>query len=246
MSRDLFPREVLREPGFSVLGYHVLMPGHLPRHRDVEQCFCVTAIFNADEHRSSDLALRSQAGLLDEVEGAPLAVDHARQVFRPRRGNSDRRAILAFAVLALPGFAIDYDVWMIAAFDVEPLYFVKIQGRRFVRRRLEGLLAPALGISGHDHRLEHAFLRRGDAHADFYMTASAVRVVVLAEAGILPDRFISDLSSLDGPPPARFEPLGEFTLLLAAREERDGIDQTRFIRAEPTFTSANQACQSQQ
>src|SRR5215831_14790209 len=32
----------------SVLRYDVLMPGLLPRHRDVEQCFCVTAIFDVD------------------------------------------------------------------------------------------------------------------------------------------------------------------------------------------------------
>src|SRR5262245_6882166 len=198
------------------------------------------------EHPSSELALRPQTALLDEVDGAPLALDHARQVFRARRGNSDHRAILAFPVFTLPGFAIDYDAGTIAVFDVDPLYFVKIQGRRFVRRRLEAFLAPSSGISGHDHRLEYAFLRRGDAHADFDMTAAPVRVVFLAEAGILPDRFISDLPSLDSPPPARFESLGEITLLLAARDERNGIDQTRFIRAEATFTSANQACQSQQ
>jgi hypothetical protein len=35
MSRDLFPREVAPEPGLAIL----------LRHRDVEQCFCVTAIF---------------------------------------------------------------------------------------------------------------------------------------------------------------------------------------------------------
>jgi hypothetical protein len=73
-----------------------------------------------------------------------------------------------------------------------------------------------------------------------------VRVVFLAEAGILSDRFVSDLASLDSPPPARLESLGEFTLLLAAGDERDGIDQTGFIRAEATLTSANQACQSQE
>ena len=33
MWRNLFPREVLREPGFSAATI-------LPRHRDVEQCFC--------------------------------------------------------------------------------------------------------------------------------------------------------------------------------------------------------------
>jgi hypothetical protein len=38
MSRDLFPREVAPEPGLAIL----------LRHRDVEQCFCVTAIFVAD------------------------------------------------------------------------------------------------------------------------------------------------------------------------------------------------------
>jgi hypothetical protein len=61
----------------------------------------------------------------------------------------------------------------------------------------------------------------------------------------LPDRFISDLSALDSPPPARLESLREITLLLAADDEGDGIEQTRFVRGEATFTSANQARESQ-
>src|SRR5262249_61442523 len=71
-------------------------------------------------------ALRSRTGLLDEVDGAPLALKDARQVVRSRRGDCNCCLVLAFAVLALPALPFDHDAGVIAVFDVEPLDSVKV------------------------------------------------------------------------------------------------------------------------
>src|SRR5262249_29459631 len=71
-------------------------------------------------------ALRSRTGLLDEVDGAALALKDARQVVRARRGDCNVRIVRAFAVHALPALPLDHDAGVIAGFDVEPLDFVEV------------------------------------------------------------------------------------------------------------------------
>src|SRR5260370_26455763 len=100
-----------------------------------------------------------------------------------------------------------------AFFELEALDFIEIQRGRFLRRRVEALLACAFGIGGHNHCLEDAFLWRGDAHVDFYMTAFTMRIVFFAETGILADGFIFGLFPFNGSPPAPPQPLLFTTLL---------------------------------
>src|SRR5262249_4027358 len=106
--------------------------------------------------------------------------------------------------------------------------------------------ARTLGIGGHRHRLEHAFLRRRDAHADFDMTAVAMGVVCLAEARIFADRVITNFSAVNGAPPTGLRTVGLGAFLLPARDEGDSVEQTRFVRAEATLASGKQARQCQQ
>src|SRR5262249_9851679 len=121
--------------------------------------------------------------------------------------------------------------WAIAFFDADALHFIEVERGCFVRRRVEALLACAFGIGGHDHRLENAFLRRGDVHVDFDMTTFTMGIVCVAKAGILADGFILDLLPFNGPSPARLEPLLLRTFLLAAGDESNGIQQARWLCA---------------
>jgi len=71
-------------------------------------------------------------------------------------------------------------------------------------------------------------------------------VVCVAEARIFADRFIANLSAVDGAPPTCLKPLGLRTFLLAAHDICDSVEQTCFIRGGATFASEKQGCQSQQ
>src|SRR5262249_45907902 len=78
--------------------------------------------------RRSRLAGHSRAGLLDEVDGVPLALDRARQGFLSGCRNSDLDDILTCALLAHPARAFDHHIGRIAVFDIEPANLVEIQG----------------------------------------------------------------------------------------------------------------------
>src|SRR5262249_56082002 len=106
------------------------------------------------------------------------------------------------------------------------------------------LFSIALGILGGHDRLEHAFRRRGDSHADPHVAAVAMRIIGLAEVGVWPDRLVLDLSALDGPPPAAFESLRDRIFLLAAGNECDRIQQPSFLPAPWGLPPKNQPCQS--
>src|SRR5262249_34937287 len=102
--------------------------------------------------------LTGQAGLLDEVDSVPLALDRARP-FLSRRRNSNLDDIVTSALLAHPASAFDHNVGTIAIFDIEPANLVEIQGSDFTCRVAEAFSARAPGILGRHDRLEHAFCR---------------------------------------------------------------------------------------
>src|SRR6266478_6461896 len=108
--------------------------------------------------KTLSLARRSRAGLPDEVNGVPLALDRARQCFLTGYRNSDLDVVLTSAFLAHPGRALDHDVRRIAFLDIKPAHLVQIQGSNFTGRGAEACLALAFGILGRYDCLEHAFL----------------------------------------------------------------------------------------
>src|SRR5262249_45078802 len=82
------------------------------------------------------LARQSRAGLLDEVDGVPLALDRAR-LFLSGCRNSNLDDILTSALLAHPGRALNHHTGRIALFDIEPPSLVEIQGSDFTGRVAE-------------------------------------------------------------------------------------------------------------
>src|SRR5215813_3414425 len=81
----------------------------------------------------SSVARQSRTGLLDEVDGVPLALDHAR-LFLSGCRNSNLDDILTSVLLAHPARALDHHIWRIAVFDIEPANLVEIQGSDFTGR----------------------------------------------------------------------------------------------------------------
>ena len=201
---------------------------------------------SAAKTRDRALALESRASLLDELDGVAFALDHARQILLSGRRYGSGHAVLTFAVLAEPCLSLDHHARGTAFFDRKPLNFVEIQRGHFTGWAVEAFFAPAFGICGRYHCLEHAVLRRGDVDADFDMSACTIRIIGIAEAGILTHRFVLNLSSFNGAPPACFKSLRHSTFLLTTDDERHGIEQACLIRGEAPFASTNQACQSQQ
>src|SRR5262249_30998754 len=126
------------------------------RNRAVSGCFPSTCVAIIISLRSVDQE-RTWAGLLDEVDGVPLALDRAR-LFLSGCRNSNLDEILTSALLAHPGRALDLHIGRIAVFDIEPAHFVEIQGSHFTGRVAEAF-SRALGILGRHDRLEHAFCR---------------------------------------------------------------------------------------
>src|SRR5499426_4581342 len=192
------------------------------------------------------LARQSRAGLLDEIDGVPLALNRARQRLLPGRGNCDLDVVLTAALLAHPARAFDHHIGRIALFDIEAANLVEIQGGGFAGRVAEASFALALGILGGHDRLEHAFRRRGDSHADPHVAAVTMRIIGLAEVGVWPDRLVLDRSAVEGPPPAAFESLRDRIFLLATGNECDRIEQSCFVRGQWGLAAKNQACQPQQ
>src|SRR5262249_14641012 len=105
---------------------------------------------------SSQLARQSRAGLPDEVNGVPLALNRARQCFLSGCRNWDLDVVLASAFLAHPGRALDHHIRRIAFLDIEPANLVQIQRINFTGRSAEASFALALGILGRYDCLEHA------------------------------------------------------------------------------------------
>src|SRR5262244_3951296 len=105
----------------------------------------------------SSVARQSRTGLLDEVDGVPLALDRAR-LFLSGCRNSNLDDILTSALLAHPARALDHHIGRIAVFDIEPANLVEVQGSDFTGRVAEAF-SRALGILGRHDRLEHAFCR---------------------------------------------------------------------------------------
>src|SRR6476660_10336497 len=79
----------------------------------------------------SSVARQSRAGLLDEVDGVPLALDRAR-LFLSGCRNSNLDDILTSALLAHPGRALDH--YRIAIFDIKPANLIEVQGSDFTGR----------------------------------------------------------------------------------------------------------------
>src|SRR5262245_44378659 len=104
----------------------------------------------------SSVARQSRTGLLDEVDGVPLALDRAR-LFLSRCRNSNHDDILTSALLAHPGRALDHHIGRIAVFDIEPANLIQIQGSDFTSRVAEAFSARAPGILSRHNRLERAF-----------------------------------------------------------------------------------------
>src|SRR5215831_1086007 len=102
--------------------------------------------------------LTGQAGLLDEVDGVPLALDRAR-LFLSRRRNSNLDDILTSALLAYPARAPDDHIGRIAAFDIELANLVEIQRSDFTGRVAEAFSTFAPRILGGQDHLEHASCR---------------------------------------------------------------------------------------
>src|SRR5262252_2747614 len=105
----------------------------------------------------SSVARQSRTGLLDEVDGVPLALDRAR-LFLSGCRNSNLDDILTSALLAHPARALDHHIGRIAVFNIEPVNLVEIQGSDFTGRVAKAF-SRALGILGRHDRLEHAFCR---------------------------------------------------------------------------------------
>src|SRR5215831_1630052 len=81
----------------------------------------------------SRLARQSRTGLLDEVDGVPLALDRAR-LFLSGCRNSNLDDILTSALPAHPARALDHHIRRIAVFDIELVNLVEIQGSDFTGR----------------------------------------------------------------------------------------------------------------
>src|SRR5262245_16484597 len=113
----------------------------------------------ASTQRSKSWRIRTgRAGLLDEVDGVPLALDRAR-LFLSRRRNSNLDDILTSALLAHPASAFDHHVGRIAIFHIEPPNLIEIQGGYFISRVAEAFSTRAPGILRRHNRLELAFAR---------------------------------------------------------------------------------------
>src|SRR5438034_4806596 len=80
----------------------------------------------------SSVARQSRTGLLDEVDGVPLALDRAR-LFLSGCRNCNLDDILTSALLAHPARAFDHNIGRIAV-DIEPANLVEIQGSDFTGR----------------------------------------------------------------------------------------------------------------
>src|SRR5258707_5741585 len=80
----------------------------------------------------SSVARQSRTGLLDEVDGVPLALDRA-GLFLSGCRNSNLDDILTSALLAHPARALDHHIGRIAV-DIEPANLVEIQGSDFTGR----------------------------------------------------------------------------------------------------------------
>src|SRR5215831_11628352 len=106
----------------------------------------------------SSVARQSRTGLLDEVDGVPLALDRAR-LFLSGCRNSNLDDILTSALPAHPARALDHHIRRNAVFDIEPANLVEIQGSDFTGRVAEAFSARAPGILGRHDCLEHAFCR---------------------------------------------------------------------------------------
>src|SRR5215510_6224309 len=78
----------------------------------------------------SSVARQSRTGLLDEVDGVPLALDRAR-LFLSGCRNSNLDDILTSALLAHPAGAPDHHIGRIAVINIEPANLVEIQGSDF-------------------------------------------------------------------------------------------------------------------
>src|SRR5215831_14248802 len=94
----------------------------------------VSRAAHREPHQScSSVARQSRTGLLDEVDGVPLALDRAR-LFLSGCRNSNRDDILTSALLAHPARALDHYTGRIAVFDIELVNLVEIQGSDFTGR----------------------------------------------------------------------------------------------------------------
>src|SRR5262245_22367301 len=89
------------------------------------------------------LARQSRTGLLDEVDGVPLALDRAR-LFLSGCRNSTLDEILTSALPAHPARALDHHIGRIAVFDIEPANLVEIQGSDFTGRVAKAFSVRAL------------------------------------------------------------------------------------------------------
>src|SRR5262249_20109905 len=87
----------------------------------------------------SSVARQSRTGLLDEVDGVPLALDRAR-LFLSGCRNSNLDDIL----IAHPARAFDHHIGRIAVFDIEPANLVEIQGSDFTGRVAKAFPVRAL------------------------------------------------------------------------------------------------------
>src|SRR6476620_4733206 len=102
----------------------------------------------------SSVARQSRTGLLDEVDGVPLALDRA-GLFLSGCRNSNLDDILTSALLAHPARAFDPHIGRIAV-DIEPANLVEIQGSDFTGRVAKAFSVRAPGILSRHDRLEHA------------------------------------------------------------------------------------------
>src|SRR5499425_1158741 len=95
----------------------------------------------------SSVARQSRTGLLDEVDGVPLALDRA-CLFLSGCRNSNLDDISTSVLPAHPARALDHHIGRIAVFDIEPANLVEIQGSDFAGGVAEASFALALGILG--------------------------------------------------------------------------------------------------
>src|SRR6266478_1344565 len=107
--------------------------------------------------KTLSLARQSRAGLPNEVNGVPLALDRARQCFLTGCRNRDLDVVLTSAFLAHPGRALDHHIRRIAFLDIKPAHLIQIQRSNFTGRSAEASFALALGVLGRYDCLEHAF-----------------------------------------------------------------------------------------
>src|SRR5215831_3403657 len=103
----------------------------------------------------SSVARQSRTGLLDEVDGVPLALDRA-CLFLSGCRNSNLDGISTSALLAHPARALDHHIGRIAVFDIEPANLVEIQGSDFTGRVAKAFPVRALRILSRHDRREHA------------------------------------------------------------------------------------------